>query len=82
MYKARPNTPLKTWQTWFNKAVSRIRSGVEARLCHHETCMYYGYRQVHYIGLARNRYHLNLMCAAPSPWPPDGRGAPKNRRYG
>jgi IS5 family transposase len=62
MHKARRNTPLKTWQTWFNKAVSPIRSGVERGFATMKR--YYGYRQVRYIGLDRNRCHLNLMCAA------------------
>jgi IS5 family transposase len=29
MYKAARNKPLKSWQKWFNKAVSIVRSGVE-----------------------------------------------------
>ena len=62
MHKARRNAPLKNWQKWFNKAVSPIRSGVERGFAIMKR--YYGYRQVRYIGLARNRCHLNLMCAA------------------
>ena len=62
MHKARRNAPLKNWQKWFNKAVSPIRSAVERGFATMKR--YYGYRQVRYIGLARNRCHLNLMCAA------------------
>jgi len=62
MHKARRNTPLKAWQRWLNKALSPIRSGVERGFATMKR--YYGYRRVRYIGLARNRCHLNLMCAA------------------
>ena len=62
MHKARRNKPLKNWQKWFNKAVSPIRSGVERGFATMKR--YYGYQRVRYIGLARNRCHLNLMCAA------------------
>jgi IS5 family transposase len=62
MHQARRNTPLKEWQVWFNKAVSPIRSGVERGFATMKR--YYGYQRVRYIGLARNRCHLNLMCAA------------------
>jgi IS5 family transposase len=62
MHKARRNAPLKNWQKWFNKAVSPIRSGVERGFATMKR--YYGYRQVRYIGLDRNRCHLNLMRAA------------------
>ncbi|MBI1206561.1 MAG: transposase, partial [Azospirillum sp.] len=62
MHKARRNKPLKNWQKWFNKAVSPIRSGVERGFATMKR--YYGYQRVRYIGLAGNRCHLNLMCAA------------------
>lgn len=62
MHKAHRNKPLKNWQKWFNKAVSPIRSGVERGFATMKR--YYGYQRVRYIGLARNRCHLNLMCAA------------------
>ena len=62
MHKARRNTPLKTWQTWFNKAVAPIRSGVERGFATMKR--HYGYQRVRYIGLDRNRCHLHLMCAA------------------
>jgi len=62
MHKARRNKPLKSWQKWFNKAVSPIRSGVERGFATMKR--YYGYQRVRYLGLARNRCHLNLMCAA------------------
>jgi hypothetical protein len=32
MYKAARNTPLKPWQTWFNKVVAAIRCAVERHL--------------------------------------------------
>jgi IS5 family transposase len=62
MHKARRNTPLKDWQRWFNKAVSPIRSGVERSVAIMKR--YYRYQRVRYIGLSRNRCHLNLMAAA------------------
>lgn len=62
MHKARRGKPLKTWQKWLNKAVSPVRSGVERGFATMKR--YYGYQRVRYIGLARNRCHLNLMCAA------------------
>ena len=62
MHQARRNTPLKNWQRWFNKAVSPIRSGVERSFAIMKR--YYGYQRVRYIGLDRNRCHLNLMGAA------------------
>lgn len=62
MHKARRNTPLKDWQRWFNKAVSPIRCGVERSFAIMKR--YYGYQRVRYIGLSRNRCHLNLMAAA------------------
>lgn len=62
MHKARRNKPLRNWQKWFNKAVSPTRAGVERSFATMKR--YYGYRRVRYIGLARNRCHLNLMCAA------------------
>lgn len=62
MHKARRNHPLKDWQRWLNKALSPIRSGVERGFATMKR--YYGYRRVRYLGLARNRCHLNLMCAA------------------
>jgi IS5 family transposase len=62
MHRARRNTPLKDWQRWMNKAVSPIRSGVERGFATMKRC--YGYRQVRYVGLSRNRCHLALMCAA------------------
>jgi IS5 family transposase len=62
MYRAARNKPLKSWQSWFNKAVAGIRAGVERRFavmkCH------YGYRRVRYLGLSRNACHLHLLCTA------------------
>lgn len=46
MYKAARNKPLTPWQKWFNKAVSSIRSMVEAPFGIGKTCN----------GLARTRY--------------------------
>lgn len=62
MYKAARNTPLKTWQTWFNKAVAPIRGGVERSFAVMKR--WYGYRQVRYLGLQRNACHLHLMASA------------------
>ena len=62
MHKARRNRPLKDWQKWSNKAVAPIRAGVERSFAIMKRI--YGYRRVRYMGLARNRCHLNLMCAA------------------
>jgi IS5 family transposase len=62
MYRAARNTPLKPWQSWFNKAVAGIRAGVERRIgimkCH------YRFRRVRYLRLLRNACHLQLLCAA------------------
>jgi len=62
MYKAARNTPLTNWQTWFNRSVSPIRSGVERGFATMKR--HYGFRQVRYIGLARNATALHLMCTA------------------
>jgi hypothetical protein len=50
------------WQRWFNKAAAPIRSGVECSFAIMKR--YYGYQRVRYIGLDRNRCHLNLMGVA------------------
>lgn len=62
MYQARRNRPLKPWQTAFNKAVAPIRAGVERLFATMKRT--YGYRQVRYLGLARNDVQLQAMCAA------------------
>jgi IS5 family transposase len=62
MYRAARNKPLKNWQTWFNKAVSPIRAGVERGFATMKR--HYGFTQVRYIGLARNACAMHLMCAA------------------
>ena len=62
MYRAARNTPLKSWQTWFNKAVAGIRAGVERRFAVMKR--HYGFRRVRYIGLQRNACHLQLLCTA------------------
>lgn len=51
MYKAARNTPLKSWQEWFNKAVSAIRSGVERVFGTGKTG--YGLGKTRYFGEAR-----------------------------
>lgn len=51
MYKAARNTPLKSWQNWFNKAVSAIRSGVERVFGTGKTG--YGLGKTRYFGEAR-----------------------------
>lgn len=62
MYKAVRNKPLTHWQKWFNKSVSPIRSGVERGFATMKR--HYGFRQVRYLGLARNACALHLLCAA------------------
>jgi len=62
MYKAGRNKPLKSWQTWFNKAVAGIRAGVERRFAVMKR--HYGFRRVRYLGLKRNACHLRLLCTA------------------
>ncbi|MEL7467730.1 MAG: transposase, partial [Pseudomonadota bacterium] len=51
MFKAARNTPLKSWQEWFNKAVSAVRSGVERIFGTGKTC--YGLGRTRYFGEAR-----------------------------
>lgn len=51
MYKAARNRPLKSWQEWFNKAVSVVRSGVERVFGTGKTG--YGLGQTRYFGEAR-----------------------------
>jgi transposase, IS5 family len=60
MYQARRNRPLRPWQTAFNKAVAPIRAGVERLFATMKRT--YGYRQVRYLGLARNDAQLQLLC--------------------
>jgi IS5 family transposase len=62
MHKARRNHPLKPWQLAFNKAVAPIRAGVERLFGTMKRA--YGYRQVRYLGLARNDVQLQALCAA------------------
>jgi transposase, IS5 family len=62
MYQARRNRPLKPWQAAFNKAVAPIRAGVERLFATMKRA--YGYRQVRYLGLARNDVQLQVLCAA------------------
>ena len=51
MYKAARNRPLKSWQEWFNKAVSVVRSGVERIFGTGKTA--YGLGKTRYFGEAR-----------------------------
>ncbi len=51
MYKAARGKPLKSWQKWFNKAVSSIRSGVERVFGTGKTG--YGLGKTRYFGEAR-----------------------------
>ena len=51
MYKAARNKPLKSWQEWFNKAVSAVRSGVERVFGTGKTS--YGLGKTRYFGEAR-----------------------------
>jgi len=51
MYKAARNSPLKSWQKWFNKAVSAVRSGVERVFGTGKTG--YGLGKTRYFGEAR-----------------------------
>ena len=62
MYQARRNRPLRPWQVAFNKAVAPVRAGVERLFGTMKQA--YGYRQVRYLGLARNSVQLQLLCAA------------------
>jgi len=62
MYKAARNRPLRPWQTWFNKTVSSIRSGVERPFARMKGP--YGYTRVRFRGLARNHCDFNLMASA------------------
>jgi IS5 family transposase len=85
MYKAARNTPLKPWQSWFNKAVAVIRAAVERRFGIMKRG--YGFRRVRYIGLSRNACQLQC-CAPPSTssvrWrlPDDARTLPGASRNG
>jgi transposase, IS5 family len=62
MHKAHRQKPLKKWQIWLNKAITPIRSAVERAFAVMKR--HYGYRQVRYLGLARNQCHLSLMATA------------------
>ncbi len=62
MYQARRDRPPKPWQPWLNKAVAPVRAGVERLFATMKQA--YGYRQVRYLGLARNSVQLQLLCAA------------------
>jgi len=62
MHKARRNRPLRPWQVAFTKAVAPIRAGVERLFATMKRT--YGYRQVRYLGLARNDGQLQVLCAA------------------
>ena len=62
MYQARRSRPLKPWQVAFNKVVAPIRAGVERLFATMKRT--YSYRQVRYLGLARNDVQLQALCAA------------------
>ena len=62
MYQARRNRPLRPWQVAFNKAVAPIRAGVERLFGTMKRA--FGYRQVRYLGLARNAVQLQVLCTA------------------
>ena len=62
MHKAHRQKPLKNWQIWLNKAITPIRAAVERAFAVMKR--HYGYRNVRYLGLARNQCHLSLMATA------------------
>ena len=57
MYKAVRNKPLKSWQTWFNKAVSSIRAAVERVFAIGQNS--YGLEQTRYFG--EDRVEANCL---------------------
>ena len=62
MYKAARNTPLKSWQEWFNKAVSRVRCGVERVFGPGKTG--YGLGRTRYYGEAKVAGHCHTFAIA------------------
>jgi IS5 family transposase len=62
LYKARRNKPLATWQEWFNRTMSRVRSAVERPFAFMKGP--YGFARCRYRGLARNDAHVQLFGSA------------------
>lgn len=62
MYKAARNTPLKAWQEWFNKAVSKVRCGVERVFGTGKTG--YGLGRTRYYGEVRVAGHCHTFAIA------------------
>lgn len=62
MYKAQKNKPLTNWQTWFNKAVASIRSGVERVFGVGKRS--YGLGRARYRGLDRVQGHFFMIAMA------------------
>ena len=62
MYKAQKNKPLTNWQTWFNKAVASIRSGVERVFGVGKRS--YGLGRARYRGLDRIQGHFFMIAMA------------------
>jgi len=62
MHKAARNKPLKSWQRWFNKAVSGIRSAVERPFATGKG--YYGLGRARYRGQDRvnGQFHMFAMA--------------------
>lgn len=62
MYKAAKGRPLKGWQKWFNKAVSKVRCAVERSFGTMKRG--YGYVRAKYYGRTKNQNHLHLLALA------------------
>jgi IS5 family transposase len=62
MYKAQKNKPLTNWQTWFNKSLAPIRSGVERIFGVGKRT--YGLGRARYRGLDRVRGHFFVIAIA------------------
>ena len=62
MHKAARGKPLKSWQTWYNKAVAPIRAGVERLFARMKTD--HGFTRARYFNRKRNACGFFLLCAA------------------
>ena len=62
MHKAAKNTPLKSWQVWFNKVVSGPRSQVEQAFGVFKRS--WGLTRARYRGEARNAAHFLILATA------------------
>lgn len=62
MYKAQKNKPLTNWQTWFNKSVASVRSGVERIFGVGKRS--YGLGRARYRGLKRVEGHFFVIAMA------------------